>query len=47
MNDIVGRCRSLIVYDTFEASVTENVKVLFAKENTNLAQIPGRLTSVL
>ena len=31
----------------FEAHVTENVKVVFAKENTNLALIPCRLTSVL
>ena len=35
------------VYDTSEAHMTENVKVVFAKENTNLALIPRRLTSVL
>ena len=28
----LGRCRSLLVYDTFEAHVTENVKVVFAKD---------------
>ena len=44
----LGRCSSLLVYDTFEAHVTENVKVVFGKENTNyLALIPRRLTSVL
>ena len=26
----LGRCSSLLVYDTFEAHVTENVKVVFA-----------------
>ena len=26
----LGRCSSLFVYDTFEAHVTENVKVVFA-----------------
>ena len=41
------RCRSLVVYDTFEAHLTENVKAVFTKENTNLAPIPCRLTSVL
>ena len=31
----------------YEAHVTENVKVVFAKENSNVAIIPRRLTSVL
>ena len=39
--------KRLLVYDTFEAHVTENVKAVFAKENSNLALIPHRLTSVL
>ena len=43
----LGRCRSLLNYDTFEAHVTESVKAVCAKENTNLALIPCRLTSVL
>ena len=43
----LGRCSGLLVDDTVEAHVTENVKVVFAKENTNLALIPCRLTSVL
>ena len=43
----LGRCSSLFVYNTFEAHVTENVKVVFTKENSNLALIPRRLTSVL
>ena len=38
---------SLLVYDAFEDHVTENVKVVFAKENSNLALIPCRFTSVL
>ena len=37
----LGRCSSLLVYDTFEGHVTENVKVVFAKENSNLALIPN------
>ena len=43
----LGRCSGLLVDDTFESHVTENVKVVFAKENTNLALIPRRLTSVV
>jgi len=35
---------SLLVYDTFEGHLTENVKAVFAKENSNLALIPRRLT---
>ena len=31
----LGRGSSRLVYDTFEAHVSENVKVIFAKENTN------------
>ena len=39
----------MLVYDSFEGHVTENVKVVFAKENFNnyLALIPRRLTRVL
>ena len=46
----LGRCSGLLVDDTFESHVTENVKVqtvVFAKENTNLALILRRLTSVV
>ena len=43
----LGRCSRLLVYDTFEAHVTENGQAVFAKENSNLALIPYRLTSVL
>ena len=32
---------------TFEAHVTDSLKAVFAKENTNLALIPRRSTSVL
>ena len=35
------------VHDTFEAYLKESVKAVFAKENTNWAQISGRLTSIL
>ena len=42
----LGRCSSLLVYDSFEAHVTDNVTVVFAKENTNLVLIPRRLISV-
>jgi len=39
----------MLVYDSFEGHVTENVKVVFAKENSNnyLALLPHRLTRVL
>ena len=30
-------CSSLLDYDTFEAHVTENVKVVFAKDSTKLS----------
>ena len=43
----LGRRRSLLVYDVFEAHVTESVKVAIARENTNLAVIPGGLTSLV
>ena len=43
----LGRRRSLIVYDVFEAHVTESVKTAFARENTNLVVIPSGLTSLL
>ena len=38
----LGRCNSLLVYDTFETHMTENVKVVFAKElqfSSNSSQI--------
>ena len=37
----LGRRRSLLVYDVFEAHVTESVKAAIATENTNFAVIPG------
>ena len=42
-----GRRKSLLVYDSFEAHVTDTVKASFKCENTKLAVIPGRLTSLL
>ena len=39
--------RSLLVYDAFEAHVTDRVKALLKREKTDLAVIPGRLTSIL
>ena len=43
----LGRRRSLLVYDAFEAHVTDPVKAAFKRENTDLAVIPGGLTSLL
>lgn len=43
----LGRRRSLLVLDSFEAHKTEEVKHSFKCENTDLAVIPGGLTSVL
>ena len=43
----LGRRRSLLVYDVLEAHVTESVKAAIARENTNLAVIPGGSTSLL
>ena len=43
----LGRRRSLLLYDVFEAHVTESVKAAIARENKNLAVIPGGLTSLL
>lgn len=43
----LGRRRSLLVLDSFEAHKTEQVKRSFKSENTDLAVIPGGLTSVL
>ena len=43
----LGRRRSLLVYDALEAHMTESVKAAFVRENTNLAVIPGGLTSML
>ena len=42
----LGR-RSLLVCDMFGAHVTKSVKTALTRENTNLAVIPGRLTSIL
>jgi len=41
------RRRSLLVFDSFEAHVTDRVKRALECENTNLAVIPGGLTSIL
>ena len=43
----LGRRRGLLVYDVFEAHMTESVKAAIARENTNLAVITGGLTSLL
>ena len=43
----LGRRKSLLVYDSFEAHVTDTVKASFKCENTELAVIPGGLTSLL
>ena len=43
----LGRRKSLLVYDSFEAHVTDTVKASFKRENTELAVIPGGLTSLL
>lgn len=43
----LGRRRSLLVLDSFEAHKTDQVKRSFKSENTDLAVIPGGLTSVL
>ena len=41
------RRKSFLVYDSFEAHVTDNVKAALKGENTDLAVIPGGLTSIL
>ena len=41
------RRRSLLVFDSFEAHVTDRVKRALERENTNLTVIPGGLTSIL
>ena len=43
----LGRRSSLLVCDMFEVHVTESVKTALTRENTNLAVIPGGLTSIL
>ena len=43
----MGRRKSLLVYNSFEAHVTDTVKTSFKRENTELAVIPGGLTSLL
>ena len=43
----LGRRKSLLVYDSFEAHVTDTVKASFKREKTELAVIPGGLTSLL
>ena len=42
-----GRRKSLLVYDSLEAHVTDTVKASFKRKNTELAVIPGGLTSLL
>ena len=42
-----GDVAACLFMTPFEAHVTENVNVVFAKENSNLALIPRRLTSFL
>ena len=37
----LGKKKSLLVYDSFEAYVTDTVKVSFKRGNTELAVIPG------
>ena len=37
----------MLVYDSFEAHVTDTMKVPFKRENTDLAVILGELTSSL
>ena len=41
----LGRRKSLPVYDSLEAHVTDTVKASFKHENTELAVIPGGLIS--
>ena len=41
----LGRRKSLPVYDSFKAHVTDTVKASFKHENTELAVIPGGLIS--
>ena len=43
----LGRRKSLLSYDSFEAHVTNTVNASFKRENTELAVIPGGLTSLL
>ena len=50
----LGRTKSLLVYDlfttvydSFEAHMTNTVKASFKRENSELAVIPGGLTSLL
>ena len=42
-----GEKKELACYDSFEAHVTDTVKASFKRENTELAVIPGGLTSLL
>ena len=37
----------MLVYDSFEAYVTDTVKASFKRKHTDLAVTPGRLTSLL
>ena len=37
----------MLVYNSFEAHVTDTVKVSFKRKNTDLAVIPGGLTFLL
>ena len=42
----LGRRRSLLVCDAFEAHVTERVKTVLTQENTSLAVTGGGFTSI-
>ena len=42
-----GATKGLLVFDSFEAHMTNRVKRALERENTNLAVIPGGLTSIL
>ena len=44
--NVLGRRRSLLVCDTFEAYLTESMKTALAKENKNVTEILGGLTLI-
>ena len=41
------RKRSLLVWDSFNAPLTDEIKALLSQHNTNLVVIPGGLTSTI
>ena len=43
----LGRQRSLLALDVFEVHMTDDVKGALKRENTDMAVIPGGLTSIL